>query len=188
MLRPTREDLLAAAGGAVPDVIAPDLRVLFCGINPSLYTAAVGRHFARPGNRFWRALDEAGFTDRRLAPSEDRRLLDVGLGITNLVARATAAAADLSDEELAEGARELARKVRRCRPGYLAVLGITAYRVAFGHPRAEVGPQAETIGSTPIWVLPNPSGINAHYPPKKLAQEFHTLRTAAFPEGAGQQG
>ncbi|WP_437630141.1 G/U mismatch-specific DNA glycosylase [Sorangium sp. So ce854] len=176
--RPTKEELLAAADKTVPDVIAPDLRVLFCGINPGLYTAAVGHHFARPGNRFWPTLHAGGFTDRVLSPFEERELLTLGYGITNVVDRATASADELSPEELAAGGLKLAAKVRQYRPRFLAVLGIGAYRSAFGRPRAATGPQAEAIGATRIWVLPNPSGLNASYQPQRLAEMFRALRDA----------
>ncbi len=177
--RPTKEELRAAANKAVPDVIARDLRVLFCGINPGLYTAAVGHHFARPGNRFWPALYAAGFTERLFAPHEERELLKSGYGITNVVARATATAAELSQAEFVEGGRVLASKVKRCKPRFLAVLGITAYRAAFDRPEAAPGLQEEKIGETRVWVLPNPSGLNAHYRPADLARLFRELRVAA---------
>ncbi|XXR75521.1 G/U mismatch-specific DNA glycosylase [Sorangium sp. So ce394] len=176
--RPTREEILAAAGKTVPDVIAPDLRVLFCGINPGLYTAAVGHNFARPGNRFWPALHAGGFTDRVLSPFEERELLKLGYGITNVVERATASADELSVDELAAGGERLAAKVRRYRPRILAVLGIGAYRSAFGRPHAAPGPQPETLDATRIWVLPNPSGLNASYQPDKLAAMFRALHDA----------
>ena len=174
--RPTKADLLAAAGTTLPDVIAPNLDVLFFGINPGLYTAAVQQHFGRPGNRFWPVLHRAGFTPRLFHPSEQRALLPLGCGITNLVARATAAAAELTGDELAEGARVLERKVRRYKPRVLAVVGVGAYRTAFGRPRAKLGLQPETIGATSIWVLPNPSGLNANYQPAQLAELFRQLR------------
>jgi TDG/mug DNA glycosylase family protein len=158
---PTRAELLAAADRTVEDVIAPGLRVLFCGINPGLYTAWTGHHFAKPGNRFWPALHAAGFTDRVLAPSEERLLLERGYGVTNVVQRTTATAAELSKEELERGGRVLEEKVLRNAPRWLAVLGIGAYRAAFHQPRAALGPQPETIGATRLWVLPNPSGLNA---------------------------
>ena len=180
--RPTRADLLAAAGGTVPDLIAPGLRVLFCGINPSLYSAAVGHHFARPGNRFWPTMHAAGFTDRLLSPSEERELLRRGFGITNVVARATAAAGELHAAELTAGGRRLRAKVRRYRPRVLAVLGIGAYRAAFARPDAAVGPQVEALGGTRIWVLPNPSGLNAHYQLAELARIFGELRAAVGAE------
>jgi double-stranded uracil-DNA glycosylase len=176
--KPTREALLAAVSRTLPDVLAPDLAVLFCGINPGLYTAAVGHHFARPGNRFWPALSAAGFTDRVLRPSEQRALLPLGLGITNVVARATATADELSRDELLAGGAKLAAKVRRMRPRWLAVLGITAYRSAFLRPRASLGEQDHEIGSTRVWVLPNPSGLNAHYHASDLARLFAELRAA----------
>jgi double-stranded uracil-DNA glycosylase len=180
--KPTPEDLKAATGRTVPDVIAPGLRVLFCGINPGLYTAAVGHHFARPGNRFWKVLHQAGFTDRLLEPQEERELLRHGWGITNVVDRATATAAELSAEELAEGGRRLVEKVRRFSPAWLAVLGIGSWRTAFGRPKAGLGPQDETIGSTRVWTLPNPSGLNAHYKPAHLARLFAELRRAVEDE------
>jgi TDG/mug DNA glycosylase family protein len=147
----------------VPDLVARELRVLFCGINPSLYSAAVGHHFARPGNRFWPALHASGLTGRLFSPEEERQLLGRGLGITNLVARATARAEELTIEELAAGARRLAAKVRRRRPAVVALLGVTAYRTAFGRPRAAIGLQAETIAGAALWILPNPSGLNATF-------------------------
>jgi TDG/mug DNA glycosylase family protein len=174
--RPIPADLAAAAGRRVPDVLAPGLRVLFCGINPGLWSAAVGHHFARPGNRFWKALHRGGFTDRLLASDEEPELLRRGLGITNLVDRATAGAADLSPEELRAGGRRLAAKVHRVRPGVVAVLGVGAYRTAFARPRATVGPQPDPIGGAPVWVLPNPSGRGAHYQLPDLAEAFAELR------------
>ncbi|ALV49004.1 G/U mismatch-specific DNA glycosylase [Streptomyces althioticus] len=166
----------------MPDVVADGLRVLFCGINPGLMTAATGHHFARPGNRFWPALHRSGFTPRLLPPSEQRELLTYGLGITNVVARATARADELSAEEYREGGRELAVKVGRLRPRWLAVLGVTAYRAAFDDRAAKVGPQVRTIGESRVWVLPNPSGLNAHWTPTALAEEFARLREAAEQE------
>ena len=162
----------------MPDLIAPHLRVLFCGINPSLYSGAVGCHFARPGNRFWPALYAAGFTERLLSPFEEGELLKGGYGITNVVERATATAAELEAREFAEGGRRLAAKIRRYRPRFLAVLGIGAYRAAFGLPQARLGRQDETLGVSVVWVLPNPSGLNAHYQPKDLARVFGELRAA----------
>lgn len=180
--KPTKEELLAASGKSVNDVIAHNLKVLFCGINPGLYTAAVGRHFARPGNRFWPALHASGFTERLFSPFEERELLKHGYGITNVVARATATAAELSPEEFVEGGRRLAAKVRRYRPRFLAVLGVGAYRAAFKRPQAQVGRQTETLGESVIWVLPNPSGLNAHYQPKDLARVFGELHEAVESE------
>lgn len=180
--RPSKADLLAAAGRTLPDLIAPDLRVLFCGINPSLYSAAIGHHFGRPGNRFWPTLHAAGFTPRRLFPQEDAELLGYGYGLTNIAARATAAADELSDEELEAGGRLLEQKVRAYRPRVLAVLGVTAYRAAFHRPRARLGPQPEPIGATAVWVLPNPSGLNAHYQAADLARVYAELRQATADE------
>lgn len=177
--RPTKEQLLAAEGKTVRDVIAPRLRVLFCGINPGLYTAAVGHHFARPGNRFWPALYAAGFTDRLVSPFDERELLKSGYGITNVVMRTTATADGLSREELREGGEQLTAKVRRYRPRVLAILGLGAYRTAFEKPKAVIGLQKEMIGETVIWVLPNPSGLNAHYQAKQLGTLFSELRAAA---------
>ncbi len=182
--RPTREEIAAAEGRTVADVIAPGLLVLFVGINPGLYSGAVGHHFARPGNRFWPTLERAGFTEQILSPAAERRLLDVGLGITNLVARATASAAELSPEELRAGGRRVRTKIGRFRPKAAAFLGVSAYRVAFGRPRARIGPQTERIGTTSVWVLPNPSGLNAHYQLPELAEAFAMLRRAVEAEVA----
>lgn len=176
--RPSREELLAARDKTVPDVIAPGLRVLFCGINPGLYTAAIGHHFGRPGNRFWPALHRSGFTDRQLDPAEERELLTYGWGITNVVDRATATADEVSAEELAAGGRRLEAKVREYRPRRVAVLGIGAWRTAFGRPRAALGRQEETLGGASVWVLPNPSGLNAHYRLEGLAAMFRELLLA----------
>jgi TDG/mug DNA glycosylase family protein len=175
-MKPTKADLAAAVGKTMPDIIAPDLRVVFCGINPSVYSAVVGHHFARPGNRFWPTLYNAGFTPRLLNPSEDGELLAFGYGITNLVARATVAAAELSAEELAAGGQQLRAKIAHYRPNVLAVLGISAYRLAFNQPRAALGQQPERIETTPIYVLPNPSGLNAHYTPTDLARVYGEFR------------
>jgi TDG/mug DNA glycosylase family protein len=177
-LIPTAAQLRAAAAKTVPDVIARDLKLLFCGINPGLYSAAVGHHFARPGNRFWPTLHAAGFTDRLLSPFEDRELLDRSCGITNIVDRATAAADELSLAELTTGARRLETKVRRYRPTMVAVVGITAYRMAFDRKNALLGRQSETIAGAGLWVLPNPSGLNAHYQLAGLARLFEELRQA----------
>jgi TDG/mug DNA glycosylase family protein len=177
--RPTKEEVLGAVNRTVPDVIGRGLRVLFCGINPGLYTAAIGYHFGRPGNRFWRALHLGGFTPRVLSPFEVGEFLGMGYGITNIVARATARAEELSAGELVAGVGPLVRKVGEYRPRFLAVVGVGAYRVAFGRPGARVGEQeGEGIGRTRVWVLPNPSGLNAHYPVGKLGEEFGKLRRA----------
>jgi TDG/mug DNA glycosylase family protein len=177
--KPTKKQLLAATKKTVRDVIAPDLRVLFCGINPGLYTAAVGHHFARPGNRFWPALYASGFTERLLSPFDERELLKSGYGITNVVARATATADLLTKEEIVAGGKRLRAKVVRYRPRILAVLGLGAYRTAFNQPKAAVGPQEELIGRTRLWVLPNPSGLNANYQAADLARLFRDLRESA---------
>jgi len=177
--KPTKEQLLAATEKTVRDVIAPDLRVLFCGINPGLYTAAVGHHFARPGNRFWPALYAAGFTDRLLSPFDEHELLKSGYGITNVVQRATATADLLTKEEMLEGGVRLRAKVLRFRPKILAVLGLGAYRTAFNQPKATVGRQDDLIGNTVLWVLPNPSGLNANYQPSVLARLFRELKQSA---------
>jgi double-stranded uracil-DNA glycosylase len=174
--KPTRQQVLEAEGKTVRDVIAPGLAVLFCGINPGLYTAAVGHHFARPGNRFWRALYEGGFTDRILSPFEERELLKGGYGITNVVPRSTASADLLTKDDFVKGGARLKAKVLRYKPGILAVLGMGAYRVAFNQPNASVGPQVERIGNTRLWVLPNPSGLNANYQRQDLARLFRELR------------
>jgi double-stranded uracil-DNA glycosylase len=177
--RPTKDELAAALDKRIPDVIAPDLRILFCGINPGLYSGAVGHHFARPGNRFWKVLHRARFTDRELSPFEDRELLRDGIGITNLVNRTTAAASDLDPAELRRGARQLERKVRRYRPSFVAFAGMGAYRVAFRRSRAPLGRQTETLGESVIWLLPNPSGAQAAYQLDDLVRAFRTLRRAA---------
>ncbi|GAB2960124.1 G/U mismatch-specific DNA glycosylase [Streptomyces heilongjiangensis] len=163
----------------MPDVVADGLRVLFCGINPGLMTAATGHHFARPGNRFWPVLHLSGFTPRLLRPSEQGELPSFGLGITNVVARATARADELTAEEYVEGGRLLTAKVERLRPRWLAVVGVTAYRAAFGDRRATIGPQDRTIGASRVWVLPNPSGLNAHWTATTMAEEYARLRVAA---------
>lgn len=170
--KPTPGQLIAAKDRTIPDLIARNLRVLFCGINPGLYSGATGHHFARPGNRFWPALFAGGFTPRLVSPRDKDELLDYDLGITNIVARTTAAAAELSDEELRAGAAILRRKVHRYKPRVLAVLGVGAYRTGFGIKTATLGLQNETIGQTKIWILPNPSGLNAHFTPKALGALF----------------
>jgi TDG/mug DNA glycosylase family protein len=173
--KPTNEELRSALRNTVRDVIAPDLKVLFCGINPGRYSAAVGHHFAGPSNRFWKTLHAAGFTPRLLTPFEDEALLALRLGITNLVDRATVNAALLSSRELREGAERLTRKVRRFRPRVLAVVGLGAYRDAFGEADADCGLQWRQIGSTRIWLLPNPSGLNAHHQGPALVTLFRQL-------------
>jgi TDG/mug DNA glycosylase family protein len=175
----TPAQLQAAAGNVIPDVIAPGLRVLFCGINPGLWSAATGHHFARPGNRFWPALHGAGFTPELLTPADQDRLPGYGLGITNLAPRASARADELTADELAAGGAALAERVTTFGPVWLAVLGIGAYRTAFGRPKATIGPQPDRIGATGIWILPNPSGLNASYQLPRLIEEFAKLRAAA---------
>lgn len=177
-LKPSREDLSAAKNKTVRDVIAPNLRVLFCGINPGLYSGATGHHFARPGNRFWPTLHQAGFTPRLLHPSEKQELVDYGYGITNLVPRATAAADELSSEELVAGHQRLKAKVKRFQPQVVAMLGIGAYRVAFAQKGITLGRQPERLVNAIVWVLPNPSGLNAHYQLADLTEHFLVLRQA----------
>jgi len=177
--KPTKKQLAAAAGKTLPDVIAPNLRVLFCGINPGLYTAAVGHHFARPGNRFWPALYKSGFTDRLISPFDERELLKLGIGISNVVPYATASAAELTKEDFARGGRLLTRKVKKHQPRVVAILGVGAYRQAFGQPKAVIGEQEKQIHSARVWVLPNPSGLNANYQLPELVRLFVKLRRAA---------
>ncbi len=179
--RPSPADLAAAITRTVPDVVADDLRVLFCGINPGLYSGATGHHFARPGNRFWPTIHRAGFTPRQLRPEEGHELLRLGIGITNIVPRTTATAAELTPDELRAGARRLEALAGRHRPAVVAVLGVTAYRTAFDRPKAQVGRQPERLGESELWVLPNPSGLNAHYQLPALAEVFAELRRAVAP-------
>lgn len=175
--KPTKAEIQAAYNQVVPDVIGPDLQILFCGINASLYSAAVGHHFARPGNRFWKTLYWAGFTDRLFSPAEDRELLELGYGVTNIVDRATARADELSSTELILGYQALAAKVERYKPRFLAILGISAYRTAFQHSKAKMGQQDKKLHQTIIWVLPNPSGLNAHYQIDDLGRVYRELLT-----------
>ncbi|HEV3170396.1 MAG TPA: G/U mismatch-specific DNA glycosylase [Actinocrinis sp.] len=190
--RPTAAEMSAAHGSTIPDVIAPGLRVLFCGINPGLWSAVVRQHFARPGNRFWPALYASGFTPRLLGPDEQALLPDLGLGITNVAARATARADELTTRELREGGRILTAKAARYRPRWVAIVGITAYRAAFDRPRAVIGPQPETLADSRLWVLPNPSGLNALWTTPRLTEAFRAFRLVTglpdvartgFPEG-----
>jgi TDG/mug DNA glycosylase family protein len=176
--KPTPAEVAGAADRTIADLVGPGLRVLFSGINPSLYSAATGHHFARPGNRFWPALHRSGFTARLLHPSEQFELPAAGLGITNVVARATARADELTPAELVEGGAILRALVERWRPRYLAVLGVTAYRTAFDRRRAVIGPQPEALGGVPVWVLPNPSGLNAAWTTPRLTEAFRELREA----------
>jgi double-stranded uracil-DNA glycosylase len=177
--KPTAAELAAAHTKTIPDVLGPNLTVLFCGINPGLYSAATGHHFARPGNRFWPALHLSGFTPRLLRPAEQDLLPGWGLGITNVVARASARADELSADELRVGAERLAGLVEKHAPRVVAVAGVSAYRTGFDRPHATVGEQPETLGATRLWVLPNPSGLNAHYQLPRLAEEFAKLRDEA---------
>jgi double-stranded uracil-DNA glycosylase len=176
-VRPTPAGLrrAAASGARVADVIAPGLDVLFCGINPGRWSGAVGHHFAHPGNRFWKAIYLAGFTAELLDPAREGRLLDMGLGVTNLVARTTATAAEVSPDELRRGAASLRRKVARHQPRAVAFLGLGAYRTAFHAPHAPLGEQPEAIGDTVVWLLPNPSGLQAHYPLAVLVAQLRAL-------------
>lgn len=170
-----RSELLAAQNKVITDVIAPNLHVLFCGINPGLWSGITGNHFAKPGNRFWKTLHLAGFTPRQLAPSEELELLEMNLGITNFIARATATADELGKEEYLAGGETLRKKVLKFQPKFLAILGIGAFRTAFNQPKAGLGLQSETIGATKIWVLPNPSGLNAHYQIADLIRVYGEL-------------
>jgi double-stranded uracil-DNA glycosylase len=181
--KPTRADLLASYGKPTTDVIAPNLTLLFCGINPGLYSGYTGHNFARPGNRFWPTLYRAGYTDRLLAPADKQTLLSFGYGITNLVNRATARADELTADELATGGERLLRTVESYHPRAVAVLGISAYRSAFGQPRAVMGRQPQRLGSAILWVLPNPSGLNAHYQLEELAAIFRECRLEVEAEG-----
>jgi double-stranded uracil-DNA glycosylase len=169
-----------AAPGGVPDLVAPDLRVLFCGINPGRLSGELGLHFARPGNRFWKLLQAGGFTDEVLAPHEQALLPALGVGITNLVERATAAAGELSRAELRAGADRLEEKVKALQPSCVAVLGLQAYRTAFRRPQAAIGEQPELLGTATVWLLPNPSGLQARYQLSEMATMFRSVHTAAF--------
>jgi TDG/mug DNA glycosylase family protein len=182
---PSQEDLAAAVGLAIPDVVAPDLRVLFCGINPGLVSGALGQHFARPGNRFWKVLHAAGFSDRVVAPSEQGHLLDLKIGITNLVGAASRAADDLTAAQLRDGAVGLERKVAELHPAYVAMLGMQAYRTAFRRPAATVGLQAEKLADARVWLLPNPSGLQARYGFDEMVAMWDDLRRAAGLPRAG---
>lgn len=177
--KPTQAELKAAFGRSIPDLIRPGLKILFCGINPGLYSGATNLHFARPGNRFWPALFAAGFSNRILAPWENSELLEAGYGVTNLVARTTATAAELNDDEYRNGRKALVRKVRKYSPRWIAILGLGAYRTGFANPDAKIGRQEERLGSAGLWVLPNPSGLNANYQLPQLARMFKELRAVA---------
>lgn len=178
--QPRRVELLAAYGLTIPDLISAHLRVLLVGINPSLWSGHAGYHFARPANRLWRTLHEAGFTPRQLHPSEYDQLLAAGVGVTNLVARATARGDEVTSAELRAGAGSVATLARQFRPAYVAFLGLTAYRTAFGRPKARVGLQPEPLGPSTVWLLPNPSGLNASYQQPELTAAYQQLRDAAY--------
>lgn len=186
MQTPSRAELLAATTKRLPDLLAPDLRIVFCGINPGLYSTAVGHHFARPGNRFWPTLFAAGLTPTLFTGFEDAKLLELGIGMTNVVARTTAKAEELTTAELLAGAVTLRRKMLRYRPRFLAIVGFGAYRIAFRQPKAVGGPQATPIGGTQIWLLPNTSGLNANHLPAELARRFEELRLAAESPSYGE--
>lgn len=174
--KPTPEDLRDAINRTTEDLIDYNLKVLFCGINPGLYSGATGFHFARPGNRFWKTLHLAGFTERLLHPSEEHELLESGYGITSFVKRTTARADELTAEEYVAGGKILVRKIEKYKPQTLAVLGIGAYRTAFQKPKARLGLQTEKLRGANVWLLPNPSGLNAHYQLNDLAKLFSELR------------
>ena len=178
--RPNRAQQLAAIRKRVPDVVAPNLTILFCGINPGLYSAAVGHHFAGPGNLFWPTLHATGFTPRQLTAFDESELLSLGYGITNLVARPSASAEDVDKDELRRGARALRRKVLSLRPRFVAVLGLVAYRIGFESSKAAVGRQPEDMGTTKVWLLPNPSGLNAFHQPAILNEMFSEFRAAVL--------
>lgn len=178
--KPTRAQLEAARGTTVPDLVAPGLNVVFCGINPGLYTAAIGHHFGRPGNRFWKVIHLAGFTERQVSPFDERSLLDVGVGITNLVPRATAAASELTPLELREGVQRVEALACKFAPRYVAFLGMLAYRGATGRRTAALGLQPERMCESRLWLLPNPSGLQARYQMPELVELFDELRRAAF--------
>lgn len=176
--KPTKEDMRDAINRTTEDLIDHDLKVLFCGINPGLYSGATGLHFARPGNRFWKVLHRAGFTDRQLDPSEEYELLELGYGITCFVKRTTARADELTKEEFVAGGKLLRSKLDNYKPRMLAVLGLGAYRTAFERPKAKVGLQDEMIGDTRVWLLPNPSGLNANYQLDDFVALFTELNAA----------
>ncbi len=174
--KPTKQEIADAYNKSVPDIIAPNLIILFCGINPGLYTAAVQNHFGRPGNKFWKALYAAQLTPRLFHPSEQEKLLKLGIGITNLVNRATVKADEVAKDEFIRGGKELIIKVKRYKPQWVAFVGIQAYRTAFFQPHAKVGKQKNKIGNASVWILPSSSGLNAHYPPQKYNQTFRELK------------
>jgi TDG/mug DNA glycosylase family protein len=176
--KPTKEDLRDAVNRTTEDLIDYDLKILFCGINPGIWSGATGFHFAKPGNRFWKVLHLAGFTDRQLHPSEEHELLESGYGITSFVKRTTARADELTPAEFVAGGKALVKKIEKYKPRTLAVLGIGAYRAAFSQPKAKLGLQPDKIGGASVWLLPNPSGLNAHYQAGDLAALFREVREA----------
>jgi TDG/mug DNA glycosylase family protein len=163
----------------IPDLVGPDLRVLFCGINPGQRSGELGLHFARPGNRFWKLLHAGGFTDHVFAPAEQAGLPGLGIGITNLVERVTVAASELARAELRAGAIRLEAKAKDLRPRIVAVLGIGAYRTALRRPAAEVGEQEEGLAASRLWLLPNPSGLQARYQMPEMTVFYRNLQVAA---------
>lgn len=173
--RPTREQLLGARGATVPDLVRDDLRILLVGINPSLWSGWSGYHFANPSNRLWPVLHGAGLAPRRLRPEETGALLAAGIGVTNLVPRATARADELERHEIAAGPARVAAVAERHAPGVVAVLGLTAWRLATGDRTASVGPQPVRLGGRPVWLLPNPSGLNAGWPLPRLIEAYAAL-------------
>ena len=177
--RPSREQLQAAYGRTVPDLVRPGLAVLLCGINPSLWSGAVGLHFATPGNRLWPTLHAAGWTPRRLMPWETDEVLAAGIGVTNLVPRATARADELTDDELRDGLPRLESLAERVQPRFVAFLGLSSYRIATGERKAAVGEQPRAVGGARTWLLPNPSGLNASWQLPRLAEAYAELRVAA---------
>lgn len=177
--KPSRSELQAAYGAVVPDLVAPELKVLLCGINPSLWSGATGYHFANPSNRLWPVLHGSGWTPRRLHPAETAEVLRAGIGITNLVARATARADELRDDEVRAGLPAVVALAERWQPRWVAFLGMTAYRTATGDRRAQVGPQETRLGGVPVWLLPNPSGLNASWQLPRLIEAYGELRAAA---------
>jgi double-stranded uracil-DNA glycosylase len=185
--KPSKEALRDAVNRTTEDLIDYDLKVLFCGINPGLWSGATGLHFAKPGNRFWKTLHRAGITDRVLHPSEEHELLERGYGITSFVKRTTARADELTAEEFVAGGRMLVKKIEKYRPRTLAVLGITAFRAAFRQPQAKLGRQSEKIAGADVWLLPNPSGLNAHYQLDDLAALFGELRLFVDERGSGKE-
>lgn len=184
-MRPRREDLVRFRDSTVPDLVTPPVELVFVGINPGLWTAAVQTHFAHPANRFYPSLEQAGIIDWHIDPAEgmtdaDRsRFTDRGLGITNFVARATARASELSATELREGAAALEQRVLDWAPNIVAVAGVTAYRTGFRRPRAVMGEQDHVIGRSVVWAVPNPSGLNAHETIDSLAQWYRQVAVAA---------